>query len=128
MNRLAVVLIASFVVTNIALGDSVIHEEKVPESTVLMSVPTLIASNAALAQFRKDQPEADLKNFFVTANEEAAYFEIVFIPRQNESKIVTKGALNEIVMDNPSGNQYGRSIGYDVSKDRYKIVKTFYSK
>jgi hypothetical protein len=96
---------------------------------VCMSVESLQAVLKAYERFIHDQPFADLSNFFVAVGDEGDFFEVSFIPRQNPVKVAKGGGgLEVIIMDNPRGNQYGRSVEYEVQKNSLKIIRETHPK
>jgi hypothetical protein len=88
-----------------------------------ISVMQLKAAQIALAQFEKDQPRADLQNFFVSIAESTKDFQVSFLPRPNPSEVGTVGNTSYITMDSPGGNQFGRFVQYVISKKSNKITK-----
>ena len=89
-----------------------------------LSVARLEAAVIALTQFRKEQPNADKDNMFVTVSETAAEFAVTFRPRANPMKTGTEGNSNYIEFDNPRGNQYGDYVEYRVSKKLHRVVRS----
>ena len=104
-------------------------KDTVPEvADVCFSVDLLKASQVALKRFQAAQPKADQKHFHVLVREFETYFEINFLADTGPIEQGVEGDTAYIVMPNPHGNQYGRNVGYEVSKESGKILKTFYSK
>lgn len=101
----------------------------VPEiADVCFSVDALKASQIALKRFQREQPKANLKHFHVLVKEFDTYIKISFLADDGPIEQGVEGGTGYIMMPNPHGNRYGRNVGYDVSKENGKILKTFYSK
>ena len=122
MNRVGIGFVLIFVSCLAWSEDNGCHRD--PDS-VCLSVPQLIASRIALTQFQQEQPHADLTHFLIVISENSDYFEISIFPKPNPATEVVKGNMAEITLPNPPGNQYGRSMVYNVSKRSNKIVSSY---
>lgn len=101
--------------------------EEVPQE-LRFSMSVLIASDAALKQFKKEQPKADPKNFSVVVNEFDDHFEINFFSNADPIEEGIEDGIPYIVIPNPHGNKHGYSIGFEVSKKSGEILRIFYSR
>lgn len=125
MNRIVVAL-ALLLISILARASD--DQCPVPEQEACLSVAQLNAATIALTQFKKDQPNADARNVFVSVSESDREFKVAFLPRPNASEIGHSGATDYITMDNPRGNQYGRFVEYRISKKLKRIVGTTFAK
>jgi hypothetical protein len=88
-----------------------------------MTGPELEACLAALAAFKREQPNADITNYHITVKERHHDFEVVFVPNQPES---ARSGPRRITLG--GSTIYGPVANYIVSKKSYEILRRSFAR
>jgi len=88
-----------------------------------LSMAELKAAELALKQFATELPKADSRDFYVVIQESAESFTVDFVPNPTPVKQGSDGGHPNRPVQSGSGNEHGRNICYEVSKDGAKILR-----
>jgi hypothetical protein len=90
-----------------------------------MTGPELMAYCVALEKFKAQETKSEIRNFTIHLSEDSTTYEVVFVPNSPPPKDPKSG-----VVELHAGGEtiYGREVHYIVSKDAYRVLRTFFGR